>query len=82
MITFIGRPKGEHIYVDVFLLDAGNQERVSLEPLMLTLDQWHFLVRESQRDGEQHDEDHFIWACTPDEFEQSTGETAQLAVFG
>lgn len=70
MVTFIGRIKGSAIDVSV-LIDG---EQVNIEPLRLTLDQWHRLrALTRQEDGAP------FWAATTGEYEETLGESAPAA---
>jgi len=64
MITLVGQIDGKHVKAAVFCFN----EIASIEgPLWFTLDQWQRL-REDQPD------DSPIWATTPEEYKETTGE--------
>jgi hypothetical protein len=71
VITFIGRPKGEGIYVDVLL---GNDRVSDAAPLRLTLDQWHELRKLSAQDVEREEGEPILWVTTDAEYQTTIGD--------
>lgn len=66
-LIFVGQIDGKSVKAAVYF----NGDPVSIDgPLWFTLDQWHKLRSISEED----DGEHPIWATTPAEYEQTTGE--------